>query len=233
MDYVALTRQSGLMKEMQVTAHNIANISTTGFRREGVIFAEHVKRTEGGESLSMAHASARHMDLSQAGITTTGAAFDFAIQGEGFFAVQTPDGERLTRAGSFTPSDAGELVNADGHLLLDIGGAPIFVPPDAGQVAVAQDGTVSANGQPIGQIGLFQPVDPLDLRHQGGTLFATQATEPVEGAVIFQGSLEESNVQPVAEIARMIEVQRAYELGQSFLDREDERLRGVIQTLGR
>ncbi len=232
MDYVALTRQSGLMKEMQVTAHNIANISTTGFRREGVIFSEYVKRVEGGESLSMARASGRHMDLSQAGITTTGAAFDFAIQGEGFFAVQTPDGERLTRAGSFTPSDAGELVNGDGHMLLDLGGAPIFVPPDA-SVAVGQDGTVSANGEPIGQIGLFRPVDPLDLRHQGGTLFQTAASEPVEGSIILQGSLEESNVQPVNEIARMIEVQRAYELGQSFLDREDERLRGIIQTLGR
>ena len=232
MDYVALTRQSGLMKEMQVVAHNIANISTTGFRREGVVFAEHVKRLEGAPSLSMAAASGRHIDLAQAGITTTGAAFDLAIQGEGFFAVQTPEGERLTRAGNFTPSAEGELVNGDGHMLLDLGGAPVFVPPDAA-VAIAQDGTVSANGAPVAQIGLFRPVVPLDLRHQGGTLFEAGEVEPVEGGVILQGSLEESNVQPVIEIARMIEVQRAYELGQSFLDREDERLRGLIQTLGR
>lgn len=231
--YTTLTRQSGLMREMQVVANNIANLSTTGFRREGVVFAEHVKRLEGAPSLSMATANARQVDLGQAGISTTGAAFDFAIQGDGFFAVQTPDGERLTRAGSFTPSDAGELVNADGHLLLDEGGGPVFVPPDAGPVMVAQDGTVSANGDPIGRIGLWQPTDPNSLIHEGGTLFAADAIEPAEGAAILQGSLEDSNVQPVAEIARMIEVQRAYELGQSFLDKEDERLRSLIQTLGR
>ncbi|MDP3958645.1 MAG: flagellar hook-basal body complex protein [Pseudorhodobacter sp.] len=232
--YVTLTRQSGLMQEMQVVANNIANASTTGFRREGVVFAEYVKRLEGVPSLSMANAAARNIDLTQAGLTQTGGAFDFAIQGEGFFMVETPNGSRLTRAGSFTPSDLGELVNAEGHRLLDLGGAPIFVPPDAGGVGVAQDGTLSAAGKPLGRVGLWRPADPLDLQHQGGTLFAASgAVEPVDGAQILQGFVEDSNVDPVSEIARMIEVQRAYEMGQTFLDNEDARVRGVIQVLGR
>lgn len=232
--YVTLTRQSGLMREMQVVAHNIANLSTTGFRREGVIFAEHVARLQDAPSLSMAHATARHIDLSQASLVQTGAAFDFAIQGPGFFLIETPEGERLTRAGSFTPNAEGELVNADGHRLLDQGAAPVFVPPDVGPVALGADGTLAAGGQPLARIGLWRPVDPNDLRHQGGTLFAAAAgVEPAEGATLLQGALEESNVNPVAEIARMIAVQRAYELGQGFLDREDARLAGVIQTLGR
>lgn len=232
--YVTLTRQSGLMREMQVVAHNIANLSTTGFRREGVIFAEHVARLQDAPSLSMAHADARHIDLSQAGLVQTGAAFDFAIQGPGFFLIETPEGERLTRAGSFTPNAEGELVNADGHRLLDQGAAPVFVPPDAGPVALGADGTLAAGGQPLARIGLWQPLDPNDLRHQGGTLFSAAAgVEPAEGATLLQGALEESNVNPVAEIARMVAVQRAYELGQGFLDREDARLAGVIQTLGR
>ncbi|MDT8857988.1 flagellar hook-basal body complex protein [Paracoccaceae bacterium Fryx2] len=231
--YTTLTRQSGLMREMQAVANNIANISTTGFRREGVIFAEHITRLEDAPSLSMAHASARQIDLSQAGLSQTGGAFDFAIQGDGFFLVETPQGQGLTRAGSFTPSADGELVNPDGHRLLDQGGAPIFVPPDAGVVALAQDGTLSAGGQPLGRIGLWQPIDPNDLRHQGGTLFSSgSGVEPTEGAVILQGHVEDSNVNPVSEIARMIAVQRAYEMGQSFLQSEDERVRGVIQTLG-
>jgi flagellar basal-body rod protein FlgF len=231
--YVTLTRQSGLLREMQVVAHNIANISTTGFRREGVIFAEHVRRTEEGPSLSMGHASARHVDLRQAGLSQTGGAFDFAIQGEGFFRIETPEGPRLTRAGSFTPNAEGELVTPDGHRLLDLGEAPIFVPPDAGAVALAADGTLSAGGQPLAQIGLWRPTDPLSLRHQGGTLFEATEVEPVENAVLLQGFVEESNVNPISEIARMIAVQRAYETGQGFLDKEDERMRGVIQTLGR
>lgn len=230
--YTTLNRQSGLMREMGVVANNIANSSTTGFRREGVVFSEYIAALDRDPSLSMAHASGRHVDLSQATLTMTGGAFDLAIQGEGFFLVETPQGERLTRAGSFTPSPEGELVTSDGYRLLDAGGAPVFVQPDT-KVAVARDGTLSANGEPIAQIGLWRPADPLALRHQSGTLFDGGALEPVEEATVMQGMLEESNVEPVSEIARMIEVQRAYELGQKFLDAEDERVRGVIQALGR
>ncbi|RUS59754.1 flagellar hook-basal body complex protein [Pseudorhodobacter sp. E13] len=231
--YTTLTRQSGLMREMQVVAHNIANISTTGFRREGVVFSEYIKRMEGAPSLSMANGNGRHIDLRQAGLSQTGGTFDLAIQGDGFFLVETAQGQALTRAGSFTPNGEGELVNPDGHRLLDLGGAPIFVPPDAGTVAISTDGTLSANGQPLAQIGLWQPTDPLKLSHQGGTVFASDGVEPLEGGTILQGFVEESNVNPISEIARMIAVQRAYELGQGFLDKEDERMRSVIQALGR
>lgn len=231
--YTTLGRQSGLMREMQVVANNVANLSTTGFRREGVIFAEHVKRLADEPSISMAHATGRMVDLSQAGMTMTGGSFDFAIQGEGFFLIETSDGNKLTRAGSFTPSPEGELVNGDGQRLLDAGGAPIFIPPGAGPIGMAEDGTLSANGVPLAQIGLWLPADPLSLRHQSGTLFDAGEVEPAEAARVFQGFLEESNVNPVSEIARMIEVQRAYELGQKFLDAEDGRTRSVIETLGR
>ena len=231
--YTTLTRQSGLMREMQVVAHNIANISTTGFRREGVIFSEYVKRMEDGPSLSMANGDARHMDLRQAGLSQTGGTFDLAIQGDGFFLIETPQGQSLTRAGSFLPNAEGELVNPDGHRLLDLGGAPVFVPPDAGPVAISTDGTLSAKGQPLAQIGLWQPEDPLKMTHGGGTIFISEAVVPSETATILQGFVEESNVNPISEIARMIEVQRAYEMGQNFLEKEDERMRGVIETLGR
>jgi flagellar basal-body rod protein FlgF len=231
--YATLNRQSGLMREMAVVANNIANTSTTGFRREGVVFSEYIAALDQDPSLSMADASGRHVDLSQSTISQTGGQFDFAIQGDGFFLIDTPQGQRLTRAGSFTPSAEGELVTPDGYRLLDAGGAPIFVPPDAKSVAVSADGTLSADGQPLAQIGLWQPTDPLALRHQSGTLFDGGEVEPAESATLLQGMLEDSNVEPVSEIARMIEVQRAYELGQKFLDAEDERVRGVIQTLGR
>lgn len=231
--YTTLTRQSGLMREMQVVANNIANISTTGFRREGVMFEEFIQRTDDGPSLSMAHGDARVMDLSQAGLSQTGGNFDLAIQGGGFFQIQTPTGPQLTRAGSFTPDATGALVNADGYGLLDEGGAPVVVPAGARQVAVSQDGTISADGATLGRIGLWEPSDPLTLMHQAGTNFTANGLQPAQGGTILQGFLEESNVNPVSEIARMITVQRSYELGQSFLDQEDKRMRGVIETLGR
>jgi flagellar basal-body rod protein FlgF len=231
--YTTLTRQSGLMAQMGVIAHNIANISTTGFRREGVVFSEYVQGVEDGPSISMAYGNARVIDLSQAGISQTGGRFDFALQGDGFFQVATPQGTMLTRAGDFTPSPDGQLLTTDGFALLDEGGSPVFVPPTARSVALAQDGTLSADGAPLAKLGVVMPDDPNSLTHQMGTLFTAGNVQPVASPVVLQGFLEDSNVDAVSEVAKMIAVQRAYEMGQGFLDREDERLKTAIQTLGR
>lgn len=232
--YTTLTRQSGLLREMQVVANNIANASTTGFRQESVIFSEHVKRVPGGSSLSMATAAVRHTSMMQAGLTQTGGPLDLAIEGEGFFMVETPQGQRLTRSGHFSPSAAGELVTADGHRVLDDGGAPIFLPQDASTLSVAADGTLSSDGVPVAQIGLMRPIDVSGLIRETGLLFrADQGVEPADTGRILQGFLESSNVDAISQIARMIEVQRAYEMGQSLLQREDERIRAAIKTFMR
>lgn len=233
--YATLTRQSGLMAEMRVVANNIANANTSGFRREGVIFAEHVSALDRhGDTLSMAHARGRMLDLHQGVMTQTNGNYDLAIEGDGFFLVETPEGNRLTRAGAFLPSAEGELMTADGFRLLDEGMAPIIVPSGASEVAVGADGTLSANGVSFGRIGVFAAPEDAQLTQQGGTAFSTEAAlEPVEDARIRQGFLEESNVDSVFEITRMIEVQRAYELGQSFLDREDQRIRSAIAGMTR
>lgn len=233
--YTTLTRQSGLLREIQVLAHNIANLSTTGFRREGLLFSEYMRNLDGEEEpLSMAAANAHQTYLTQGAVTMTGGTLDLAIEGDGFFLIETPQGERLTRAGHFSTDASGEMVTPDGYRLLDLGGAPVFIPADAGPISIARDGTVSAGGQPLAQIGLVQPEDPATLTRASGTLHAASGPVlPVEGGVVLQGFLEESNVNPISEMARMIEVQRAYEAGQKFLDREDERIRSVVQTLGR
>lgn len=233
--YATLTRQSGLLREMQTLANNIANASTTGFRAENVMFSEYVTSLGPNDaSLSMANATVRNTLLQQGGLTQTGGTFDLAIEGEGFFLVATPEGERLTRAGAFSPNENGDLVTMDGHPVLDAGGAPVFVPPGVGRIGISADGTVSAGGQPIGQIGLFLPVDPTQLVREGGVMFNAQGGfEPVADGRVLQGFVEESNVNPILEISRLIEVQRAYELGQSFMDKEDERIRGVIEAIRR
>ncbi len=233
--YTALTRQSGLMQEMRALANNIANSSTTGFRAEGVMFSEHIKALgPGADSLSMATAAVRDTVMTQGSLSQTGGTFDLAIEGDGFFLIETPNGQRLTRAGAFGPNENGDLVTPDGYQVLDAGGAPVFVPQGVGRIGISPDGTISAGGQPIGQIGLVIPTDPNQMFREGGVMFdARGGFEPAPDGRMLQGFLEDANVNPILQVSRMIEVQRAYELGQNFLDKEDERIRGVIEAIRR
>lgn len=230
--YVILSRQSGLTREMRIVANNIANAATTGFRQEGLIFSEFVKSAPGQSSLSMSEAHVRNTSMAQGALTQTNGTFDFAIEGDGFFLVDTPAGQRLTRSGSFSPNADGDLVTMDGHRVLDAGGAPVFIPPGVAGISVAADGTLSADGQLLGQIGLYNPADPLGMVREDGVMFRADAgIEPTENATILQGFIESSNVNAILQVSRMIEVQRAYELGQSFLEREDQRIRDAVKTL--
>ncbi len=233
--YTTLTRQSGLMREMALVANNIANASTTGYRTEGLVFAEHVQALRGDHpSVSMATATVRRTNETQGAMTLTGGPLDLAIEGPGFFMVETPEGQRLTRAGQFSSNGQGDLVTPDGYPVLDSGGAPVFVPQGVGSIGIAPDGTLSADGQPVAQIGVVVPDEATTLVREGGTRFRAEGgIGPAPDASVLQGYLEDSNVDPILEIARMIEVQRAYELGQSFLDKEDERIRSAVEALGR
>ncbi len=230
--YVTLSRQSALLREMQVVANNIANASTTGYRQEGLVFSEFIRAAQGAEPLSMSQARVRNTSMLQGALAQTGGTFDVAIEGEGFFMVETPDGPRLTRAGAFAPDANGDLVSPDGYKVLDEGGAPIFVPPDASNVRIGPDGTISAGDRALGRIGVFLPDADSQLVREDGVLFRVEGdTVPADDVSISQGAVEESNVDAVGQIGRMIEIQRAYELGQSFLDAEDRRIRDAVKAL--
>lgn len=230
--YIALTRQNGLLREMQVVANNIANAATTGYRQEGVVFSEYVSAVDGAPSLSMGQANVRRTSFEQGTLEQTGGTFDLAIEGDGFFLIETAQGQRLTRAGGFSPNAEGDLVTFDGNRVLDAGGAPVFVPPDARNIAISPDGTISADGALVGQVGVVQPVAADDLVREGGVMFrADGGFEPAENARVLQGFVEASNVDPITQLARMIEIQRAYEMGQSFLDSEDERVRRAMDAM--
>lgn len=230
--YTTITRQTGLMREMQVVANNIANSATTGFRQEGIIFSEYVQGIKDGPSLSMGQGNVRQTSFLQGELTQSGGTFDFAIEGDGYFLIETPLGERLSRAGAFSPNAQGDLVTYDGFRVLDAGGAPVFVPPGAESISVSTDGTLSADGTLIGQLGIVTPNAPNDMIREDGVMFrADEGYLPAENARVLQGFVEASNVQPLTQLARMIEVQRAYEMGQSFLESEDERVRQAINSL--
>ncbi|MEM1383324.1 MAG: flagellar hook-basal body complex protein [Pseudomonadota bacterium] len=231
--YLALNRQRGLSAEMTTIANNIANAGTAGYQREGVLFQEFVVATEDGESISMGDLNARFADDLPGPIETTGAAFDFAIEGEGYFMIDDGEEVILTRAGGFQRSPAGLLVTPDGLPVLDAGQAPIFLPADAGQIQVASDGTISADGQPLGQIGVVTAPEET-LERLGRIAFRpNDGIDPVANPRVRQGAIEASNVNTVEEVARMIEVTRAYETVQSIIEDEDARIRETIETLGR
>ncbi|GMG83642.1 flagellar hook-basal body complex protein [Paralimibaculum aggregatum] len=230
--YLAVNRQSGLKAEMATIANNIANLDTPGFRREGMIFSEYVVAAERGDSVSMADLDARFASDRPGRQSITAGALDIAIEGEGFFVVEDPLGLRLTRAGAFQRSEEGLLVTSAGDTVLDAGLAPVFVPPE-GEIAIASDGTVSVDGQEQARIGIFTgPQEALTRSGDTGFLVPAEAITAVEAPKLRQGALEGSNVDPVLEIARMIEVSRAYEQAQQLIQDEDDRIREAIDRLG-
>ena len=229
--YTTLARQDGLLKEMQVVANNIANTNTSGYKADRAIFAEYVMATgQDTPSLSMGGLAGHSFDLTQGTVKFTGGQFDLAIQGEGFFALETDNGQRLTRAGAFQISAEGELVTGDGAKVLSEGSSPIQIPPEAENVTIAGDGTISSAGQIIGQVGIFSPTGQLQ-RETDTRFVADGGVQPVEGAAVLQGALEASNVSPVLEMARMIEVHRAYEAGQTLMEQEDQRISQFISAV--
>ncbi|MBR9808614.1 MAG: flagellar hook-basal body complex protein [Alphaproteobacteria bacterium] len=229
--YSALTRQDGLLKEMQVVANNIANASTTGFKSNHAVFAEHLAAAgQNSDSLSMGSLAGHNFDLSQGALKYTGGQFDLAIQGEGFFVLDTPAGERLTRAGAFQLSADGNLIDAFGNRVMGAGGGAITLPEEVTQISIAPDGTISAGEEIFGQIGVVTVEG--GLQQEAGTLFeASQGYTQVEEPNLLQGALEQSNVSSILEVSRLIEVQRAYEAGQTLIEKEDDRINQLIKTI--
>lgn len=231
--YTLLSMQVGLRQQVDVIAHNVANLSTTGFKREDLAFATHIERLElPGGRLAMAEVRTSYSDLRTGALQRTGNPFDVAIQGSGFFAVETAAGVRYTRDGRFSTNQLGELVTATGHRVLDEGGAPIVIPAQVSDIAVSADGTLRApDGRPLGVLGLLELPEGF-LRREADNLFASEVEpEPALEARIAQGFLEGSNVDSVRELTDLIEAQRAYERGSAMLETEDERIRRMIEKL--
>jgi flagellar basal-body rod protein FlgF len=237
--YAMLGRQQGLMQEMQVVANNIANSSTTGYKSDRALFGEFLVATGSqSSSLSMGGLAGHSFAMEQGALKITGGELDLAIQGDGFFLVNTEQGQRLTRAGHFQLSTDGQLVDMNGSPVLNAGGAPINIPPNASQVRIASDGTITISAgdgfppQEVGQVGIVTVDQEATLVRDSNSYFsAPDGHRPAENNEIVQGALEQSNVSPVLEVARMIEVQRAYEAGQALFEREDQRISKIISAV--
>lgn len=237
--YVALSRQSGLRRQMDIVANNLANMSTSGYKGEKLMFIEHLAKSNGGhrpiaEKVSYVRDIATVRDHSEGPLETTGNPLDLAISGEGYFTIQTDQGNKYTRNGRFQLDQGGQLVNQQGFPVLADGGQPIFFAPGDMNISVARDGTVATDNGDLGKLSLVSFENQQELRPGAGGLFSTEATpQAVESPNIQQGMLEGSNVLPIIEMSRMIDVHRTYDNVKKFIEREDDRMRQMVRDLAK
>ncbi len=208
-------------------ANNLANVDTTGFKKDIALFQ--LGKTGGGQPDTTVRLVTAH---EQGPLTRTERALDLAIQGDGFFVVETEDGERYTRAGSFVVTPEGHLATIDGN---KVSGAAA-IPP--GEIEVSREGNISVNGVDAGQIGVVTFEDATRLEKTGSGLFAapddmSSSEMPEEERFILSGFLENSNVEVITEMTDMITALKAYEISQKALKSEDEILHLLISTVGK
>lgn len=235
---IGLSRQIALQRQMDVVANNIANLNTSGFKAEQILFEEYVMPVARDndfptldQPLSYVQDWATVHDLSGGAVVQTGNELDMALNGEGFFAVQTAGGERWTRAGTFQLNSQGTLVDLSGNPVLGTGGPISFGPEETG-ITIAADGTISSSAGQKGQLRVVEFTNAQELKREGSNLFSGGEPQVATTTRVMQGHVERSNVSGVSEMAEMIRVQRAYESAASLAQKQDEMRRSAIQRLG-
>lgn len=231
-----LAKQIVLARSLDTTANNVANQTTSGFKADHIAFREYLARIDaastGDPEVSLVSDPDTYTDFAPGGIEQSYRDLDFAIDGDGFFAVETASGVRYTRDGRFNVNAYGELVTRSGAQVLDAGGAPILVDPEAGPIVSTTDGELQQNATPIAKLGVYRFDDLRELRKAGDNMFAA-ATDPAasETPRVRQGFIETSNVNPVAAMTDMIEIMRAYEQAARLTETASDLERQAVETL--
>jgi flagellar basal-body rod protein FlgF len=236
---IGLSRQVALGRELDVIANNMANVTTNGFKARASRFREYLMPVASAESfprpdrkLSYVIDAGTPLDTSAGAIEHTGNPLDVAIKGDGFLAVQTPQGERYTRNGALELNPQGQLVTSDGHAVLGDNGPITFTPQESG-IEIAPDGTVTSDQGQRGRIRLVSFENPQLLRNEGTNLFSSPNVGQAAGATsrLEPRAIERSNVKPVIEMSRLIEVNRSYSSVAGMVGRLDELRRTAISRL--
>jgi flagellar basal-body rod protein FlgF len=222
---VGLSRQYALERELDIVANNIANLNTSGFKSEKSVFEEFLSSGARENEFTRPDSQVRFVldrtsfrNLGQGAVLKTGNPLDIAIDGNAFLAVQTTAGERYTRNGSMQINAAGQLVNTDGTLVAGDNGPITFQTTDR-NISIAADGRISVLEGPgsaetqRGKIKLVEFANPQLLQAEGANQYSAPAGVAPQAAPnprVIQGALEGSNVNGVAEMTRMIEINRTY-----------------------
>jgi flagellar basal-body rod protein FlgF len=238
--FVGLSRQLTLRRELDIVANNIANADTTGFKVESLMVETEPMRPAntlpGPKPVKFVIDRSVGRDFGQGALQSTGATFDLGLEGDGFFRVNTPEGERYTRNGRFTLDPAGRLVTMAGRPVLDDGGGEIVINTERGRVTIAADGTVSQGEERVGKVGVGRFQELSVLQKVGDNLYRNTSNAQPQAAPetkVRQGMLESSNVKPIVEITRMMEITRAYESVAKMMDSTSELSRRSIERMGR
>jgi flagellar basal-body rod protein FlgF len=237
---ITLSRQMALRRELDVIANNVANAQTNGFKRrlsdtreyQMPVASDETFRRGDDRRISFVVDRGTPLDTSLGQLEPTGNPLDAAINGDAYFKVQTPQGERFTRNGAMMVNAKGELVNSDGHVMM--GEQGVFqVAATERDLRVASDGSITSSVGNRGRLALVRFKDQQVLENAGANTFTTKTQpEPAPQARIQSGFIERSNVSPVVEISRMLEVTRQYQNIASMMGRSDELRRSAIQKLG-
>lgn len=221
----------------EVLANNIANAETPGFKQDS-IFLRTVKNEQARLGKLQPSWEVRMMDgvytdYKQGALEATGRDLDVAIEGDGFFVVETPDGEAYTRNGNFQISPEGVLVDSNSYSVMTDAGE-LFV--GNGEINIGSGGQVSVDGALVGTLQIVDFPKPYQLTKVSGSLLLPPETvdgEPAAGALLRQGFLEKSNVDVLREMVEMIASYRAFETGQRMIQIQDESLAKATNDLGR
>ncbi|WP_395644590.1 flagellar basal-body rod protein FlgF [Terricaulis sp.] len=235
---LGLQTQRVLQRRMDVSANNLANINTSGFKADSLVLEE-VNDT-GAEAdadprdIRFVRDVGLARDMSQGPIAMTGNPLDVAIEGDGFFMVEGPSGPLYTRDGAFQLTGDGRLVTSDGRAVLSSGGAPIVFDPQGETPTIGRDGAISVAGVEAGRIGVVSFTAPGALSKVGDNLWDAHGQQggQFEGVTV-QGALEGSNVRPVIELTRLIEISRAYQSAAKIVSDADGLRKSAIERLGR
>lgn len=241
--YIGLSRQVALRAQMDLIAENVANMSTPGYRGQNMVFTEFLEKPKGKhdslrrqDPLSFVLDYGHYQDNAPGSMAFTGNPTDVALNGPGYIAVQVRGTEETlyTRAGNFQVNVNGELVTGRGDLVQGEGGGAVIIPENATEIKIAEDGSVSTQDGQIGRLKVVEFENLQGLEARGDGLYRTEEEgKPAEGTRVIQGMLEGSNVKPVLEMTRMIDVLRSYQQTQRLLQSEHERQRTMIQRLSR
>jgi len=238
--YVSLTQQMALRRQMDVVANNIANMSTTGFKAESLLFAADQRKpaasVEKPKPVEFVRDVTIMRDFSPGALQQTDSAFDVALQGEGFFTIQGTNGPMFTRNGAFAMDALGQLVTKEGRPVLTDGGEPVQLDPDGDPPTITQDGSVSQNGRPVSRLGIVTFARPGALEKVGENLWQVsdgQQPSPALEARVAQGAIEGSNVRPVIEMTKMMEISRAYESATRLQKTADDMRSRAIERLAK
>jgi len=233
---VALSYQLALSNQLDITANNIANLSTPGFQSSHPLFAEFLVDIDDttGEQIAYVIDKGTVRNVNPGPINFTGNPLDVAIEGRGYFVVENDQGVYYTRNGAFKLDASGQLITNSGATVLDDSNAPIVIAPGETQINITGDGTISTENDVIGRFRLVEFADEQALTNLGNSLMSTEQ-EPLQAAdsVVAQGMLEGSNVISVAEITRMIQLLRSYQSAQQLIVTEEEREQQAIELLTR